>query len=264
MTTTLLLGNPAPQMTLTEGGDLSADGALASALTRQVLAPHIFQSVTRVDMRDGFDDADAVDLTLSTGNDRILALVAEALGASNRRYAVGVYEVENLMSVHSAGVAPTWVDCPDDPGFAAALGQHFSCPVGQPMALLTNAGRDAIHAQMVGTSAQPAAANYIALTANSATPAAGDTTLAGEITTAGGGLIRAQATYAHTAGTNTSTLTRTFTANGTDALPVTLAKIGVFNGTGAVTMMFESLLNATATLNVSGDSMVLTETITAG
>lgn len=110
--------------------------------------------------------------------------------------------------------------------------------------------------------AQAAAANYIALTANSTAPSAGDTTLTGEITTAGGGLVRAQATPAHTNGTSTYTLTKTFTANGSDSLPVTIAKIGVFNASSTGTMMFETLLSATATLTASGDQLVLTETVT--
>lgn len=128
--------------------------------------------------------------------------------------------------------------------------------------MLTNAGRDLIAAAVYGTSAQPAAANYIALTANSGSPAAGDTTLTGEITTGGGGLIRAQATYAHTAGTATATLTKTFTANGSDSLPVTIAKIGVFNAASSGTMAHETLLAATATLSASGDACTITETIT--
>jgi hypothetical protein len=76
--------------------------------------------------------------------------------------------------------------------------------------------------------------------------------------------VRAQATYAHTAGTNTSTLTKTFTANASDALPVTVAKIGVFNASSAGTMGYETLLNATATLTVAGDNVAITETVTAG
>lgn len=128
--------------------------------------------------------------------------------------------------------------------------------------MLTNAGRDLAAAAVFTTSTQPAAANYIALTANSSAPSASDTTLTGEITTGGGGLIRAQATYAHTGGTATATLTKTFTANGSDSLPVTLAKIGVFNAASSGTMAYETLLSATATLSASGDNIVLTETIT--
>ena len=128
--------------------------------------------------------------------------------------------------------------------------------------MLTNAGRDMIHAQALGTSAQPAAANYIALTADATAPSATDTTLTGEITTAGGGLVRAQAVYAHTGGATTSTLTKTFTANGSDTLPVVIAKIGVFNASTSGTMALETKPATTATLSAIGDATTITETLT--
>lgn len=107
-----------------------------------------------------------------------------------------------------------------------------------------------------------AAANWIALTANTAAPAAGDTALTGEIATAGGGLLRAQAAYAHTLGTNTYTLTKTFTGNASDVYPVAIAKIGVLNAATVGGLVFETLLNAVATLNASGDAVTVTETVT--
>jgi hypothetical protein len=105
---------------------------------------------------------------------------------------------------------------------------------------------------------------YIGLTATSTAAVDGDTALTGEITTAGGGLIRALGTYAHTAAGTTTTLTKTFTANGSDSLPVTVAQIGVFQGVvvAASRMIFRTLLNATATLTVSGDQLQVTETVT--
>lgn len=103
---------------------------------------------------------------------------------------------------------------------------------------------------------------YMALTANSSAAVATDTTLSGEITTAGGGLIRKLVTYAHTVGAASYTLSTTFTANGSDSLPVTVAKIGVFNSiTVAGRMVFETLLNATATLTASGDPVTVTDTV---
>jgi hypothetical protein len=128
--------------------------------------------------------------------------------------------------------------------------------------MLTNGGRDHALACVYGTSAQPAASNYIGLTANSSAPSASDTSLAGEITTAGGGLVRAQATYAHTTGQATATLTKNFTANGSDSLPVTVAKIGIFNASSGGTMTNETLLSVTATLSASGDNITVTDTIT--
>lgn len=104
-------------------------------------------------------------------------------------------------------------------------------------------------------------APYMALTANAGAPAAGDTTLTGEITTAGGGLVRGICTYAHTAAAASYTLTKTFTANGSDTLPVTVAKEGTFDSKVSGDMLFETLLNATATFNISGDQMTVTETV---
>lgn len=126
---------------------------------------------------------------------------------------------------------------------------------------LTNAGKDLIYTNMASLS-QAAAANYIGLTANNTAPAASDTTLTGEITTGGGGLIRAISTPAHSNGTSTYTLTKVFVANGSDVLPVTIAKIGVFNASTSGTMMLETLLTTTATLSASSDSLTVTETVT--
>lgn len=128
--------------------------------------------------------------------------------------------------------------------------------------MLTNAGRDFVAAQVGSTSPGGNGANYFGLTANATAPSASDTTLTAEIATASGGLVRAQATYAHTGGTATFTLTKTFTANGSDVLPVTVAKIGAFTASSAGTMMLETLLSATATLSASGDTLTVTDTVT--
>lgn len=110
--------------------------------------------------------------------------------------------------------------------------------------------------------------NFMALTANATAPAATDVALAGEIVNAGGGLIRQAATYAHTTGTNTYTLTGTYTANSSDVsgipLPVTIAKIGTFDTlTGATgVLLHETALSSTATLSAIGDSLTVTQTVT--
>jgi hypothetical protein len=255
--TVVLFGNPAPQMQVT-----APDGTRYSQP-----AEHLTVSETRVEFWSGFDDQAFADLSLSSDNDRFLSLIGANLSATEKKYAVGINELEQIIAVHTAGAAPDWI-WSDDPVFAQALATHFTPPVPvldkPPNALLTSGGRDALHAQHMSTSAQPASFNYMALTANSTAPAGGDTTLTGEITTASGGLIRAQATYAHTTGTNTTTLTKTFTANGSDVLPVTIAKIGVFNASSSGTMAYETLLSASATLNIVGDNVAITETVTAG
>ena len=130
--------------------------------------------------------------------------------------------------------------------------------------LLVNAGRDALHKQHLDTSTQPASFNYMCLSANATAASASNTTCPGEITTAGGGLLRAQAAFAHTTGTNTSTLTKTFTGNGSDSYPVIIAKIGVLNASSSGTLGYETLLGTTATLSLSGDNVAITHTITAG
>jgi hypothetical protein len=126
------------------------------------------------------------------------------------------------------------------------------------LSLETNAGKDWRAAIMGSAAGVPA--NWVALTANAVAPAAGDTTLTGEIATAGGGLIRKQGTYAHTAGTASYTLTTTFTANGTDVLPVTIAKRGVLTASSGGTLSYEALVSPTATLSASGDQLTLTDT----
>lgn len=226
-------------------------------------AEHLEQTETRIEMRDGFDNPEIVTSAISTHNDRVLSGINAQLDDSHRRYVIGIREIDQLLETHNQGVAPKWV-ISDDEKFQEALAEYYHCDVGQQVMLLTNGGRDAIHAQAFSTSTQPTTFNYIALTASTTAPAATDTSLAGEITTSGGGLVRAQATYAHTTGTNTTTLTHTFTANGTDSLPVTIAQIGVFNASTSGTLCFHTALSGTATLSVIGDNVTVTETITAG
>jgi hypothetical protein len=110
---------------------------------------------------------------------------------------------------------------------------------------------------------------YMAL-ANNATavaPAVTDTALTGEIVTASGGLIRKLGTYAHSAssaGSSTVTLTKTWTANGSDSLPVTVSQQATFQGVvvAASRMFTKTALSANATLTTSGDQVQDTTTYT--
>lgn len=102
---------------------------------------------------------------------------------------------------------------------------------------------------------------YMAITANSTAPNSADTSLTAEITTSGGGLVRKLATYAHTTGAASYTLTGVFTANGTDSLPVTVAKMATFNSIVSGQLLFTTLVSPTATLSASGDALTLTQTI---
>lgn len=128
--------------------------------------------------------------------------------------------------------------------------------------MLHNGGKDFVADCLGKAASRPAVADYMALTANTTAPAAGDTTLTAEIATASGGLIRAQGTYAHTGGTSTYTLTKTYTANGNDSLPITVGKVGIFNAASSGTMPWSTLLSPTATISAVGDSLTITSTIT--
>ncbi len=120
--------------------------------------------------------------------------------------------------------------------------------------LRTTVGLD-WQADVMGNSTQPVSARWIALTTNATAPAAGDTTLTGEITT--GGLGRAAGTYAHTAGVASYTISNTFTASATHTA---VAKAGLFTAITTGTMAFSTLLSSTASLE-SGDTLAITWTI---
>jgi hypothetical protein len=106
-----------------------------------------------------------------------------------------------------------------------------------------------------------APAAYMGLTATATAAVDGDTVLTGELNAAGAaGLNRQLATYAHTAASATTTLTKTYTAAAADTLPVTIAQIGIFQGVvlAASRMVFRTVLNATATLSAVGDQLQIT------
>lgn len=96
---------------------------------------------------------------------------------------------------------------------------------------------------------------WIALTEDATAPADGDTVLTGELT--GAGLLRALATYAHTAGANTFTLTKAFTSG--DATTRTLRKAAFFNTSRLGRMAFETAIPDPPVV-ANGDSATLTDT----
>lgn len=100
---------------------------------------------------------------------------------------------------------------------------------------------------------------YMALTADTAAPAAGDTALTSEIVTAG--LIRQAAAYAHTTSATTYTLTGSYTAQAGD-VPVTVHKMGTFDALTGGIMLHETVLSADATLAAAGDQLTVTQTVT--
>lgn len=124
----------------------------------------------------------------------------------------------------------------------------------------TAAGRDFQATVMSGTGTQPAPANFMALSSDATAPADTDTALAAEFADAGGGLSRAKGTFAHTAGSSSYTLTKTFTVNASDVLPKTARKVGVLNASAGGTLVFEDTF-ADASLAAVGDQVTVTVTV---
>lgn len=123
---------------------------------------------------------------------------------------------------------------------------------------ITNSGRDFLHQQGYATSGLGSnGLNWIALTNTAITPAAGDTTLSGEISS--NGLARAQGTVAHTGGTNTTTVAHTFTCA---TAPQAAQGIALFTASSVGTMNHEFSF-AQRSLQI-GDTITTTHTITLG
>lgn len=100
---------------------------------------------------------------------------------------------------------------------------------------------------------------FMALTADSGAASASDNSLASEITTNGG--ARAKATYAHSYGAATLTLSNAFSISGT---LTGIHKIGLFptsKAGGADPMIFETVLSLDATVG-NGDTLTPTWTAT--
>jgi hypothetical protein len=179
------------------------------------------------------------------------SLVGQVIVTTSGSTRFGIIQ-SNTSATNSVLTIDRWYDAtalPADPGVSAA-----STPTAGAWAVVAGGA--------------PAAYMALANNATATAPAATDTSLTGEITTASGGLIRNLATYAHTAasgGAGTTTLTKTWTANGSDSLPVTVSQIGVFQGVvvAASRMFFKTTLSpTTATLSASGDQIQVTETVT--
>lgn len=100
---------------------------------------------------------------------------------------------------------------------------------------------------------------FMALTENAGAANAADTVLTGELTT--GGASRALTTYAHTPGTATFTLQKSYSITAT--FPA-IHKMGLFTAgtsTAAGIMIFETVLNADASV-INGDTLQVTDTVT--
>lgn len=128
---------------------------------------------------------------------------------------------------------------------------------GGPPNLRVNGGADFWNTQLFSTGAAVAQANYIAMTTDATAPAATDTTLTSEETT--NGLARAQGTVAHTTAATVTTISHTFTYTGSTSKVI--AKVGLFNASSSGTMVLETLLSSTGTVNANGDTITITWTI---
>ena len=122
--------------------------------------------------------------------------------------------------------------------------------------VITTAGRDFIHTQSYGTSPAANGLNYIALSNDALTETSASTTLSTEI--AANGLTRAQGTVTHNAGTNTTTIAKTFTATGAQSAQ----KAALFTASSAGTMN-HALAFTQRSLQTS-DTLAITFTITIG
>jgi len=121
--------------------------------------------------------------------------------------------------------------------------------------VITTTGVDVIAEQIGSTSPSTNGANYIALTNNTAAASSASTSLTGEIST--GGLARAIGAFAHTNGTSTYTVSKTFTASATNT---GVQKAGLFTSSAGNAMFAE---NTFSSVNlISGDQLTITWTIT--
>lgn len=122
----------------------------------------------------------------------------------------------------------------------------------------TDAGRDWQARVMADTASDAtgvhAPANWIALSSDDGAASPAHTTLTGELT--GGTLARAQASFAHTDGTASYTLIKTFTS---DRI-VNVHKYGVFNASSDGVMAFEMEFDDVVPMKV-GDSVQVVDTI---
>lgn len=222
---------------------------------------HTGPSETRVELWPGVDDKAAVKLAtaeVNTQNDRLLVMRSQALAEKHAHYAIALHEVEELWPLHSDSARPAYVSS-NDPEFQKALADYYGCPEGTYEAIITNAGRDALHTARWGTSTQPAQFSAMGISTATSGFVAADTTLTSELTT--NGLTRGVATFAHTTGATTSTLTKTWTYTGSGS--VVIGSVGTFNNAASGgTLGEEDVLSGTITVTTSGDTATVTFTAT--
>lgn len=123
--------------------------------------------------------------------------------------------------------------------------------------VITTVGRDFLHTQgYKETGLGSVGLCYIGLSNDTVSETSASTTLSNEI--AANGLTRAIGTFAHTTGTNTSTITKTFTASGSQSAQ----KAALFTASSGGTM--NHVLAFTQRALVTNDTLAVTFTITLG
>jgi hypothetical protein len=122
--------------------------------------------------------------------------------------------------------------------------------------LVTFAGRDFMHAQIYSTGPGANGLNYVALSNDAVTETTASTTLSNEIVA--NGLDRQIGAYSHTGGTNTTTISKTFTATGAQAAQ----KAALFTASSAGTM--NHVLGFTQRSLQTNDTLAITFTLTVG
>lgn len=120
---TVIIGNAAPLM---------ADGSSAFGSDGEPLG----NTTTDVSMAPYYNDAEEAELALSTNNDRVLSMIGRELALEDRRFALGVKDIEDLWWGNHSNDPPEWIES-DDEDFARVLAAHFSspghaCVVGRP------------------------------------------------------------------------------------------------------------------------------------
>ena len=157
--------------------------------------------------------------------------------------------VYGLVTANTSGTTPVFTV---DRWYVAATpgGSAATTPNGTGSYLLASGGPPTI---------------FVGLSTSTVAPTTSSTTMTGEYTTAGGGLIRQIAPITHSAGAATVVATPVYTANSNDSgnLPITIALAGASQSLlSTYANSYQTQVSPTATLSSVGDQLTLTWTWT--
>lgn len=224
---------------------------------RFLFSPFVPQAAWALKMNQGYD-AEVVglfgDVALPPAAGTSTATTATSMTDSGATFGSNVYKWHMVICGTAYGIIQSHT------GTALTIDRWYSLTSPGGSAASTPGSTTAYMILPVG-----GPCNFIHLTTTgSFTPSATDTTLSGEITTAGGGLVAKLATVAHVAGTSTATLTTVHVANGSDSLPAVVTGIGVTGSLVAAKgpLLYETAYGSSATAASSGDQVTSVDTIT--